>query len=150
MAFEGDDTILPFQLTHSWPLFEQHERFDHGRLFQPRVRLATEMQLPRGIGTWECDLKTESLNWSEDVFDLFGLPRGAAVTRAETVALYAESSRAAMERLRAYSIKHRRGFTLDAEILPVKGSSRWMRLIAMPVCVDNRVVRLRGIKQGLR
>ncbi len=52
-----------------------------------------------------------------------------------------------MERLRAYAIKHRRGFTLDAEIRPDRGDRRWMRLLAAPVCEGGRVVRLHGLKQ---
>jgi len=68
------------------------------------------------------------------------------VGRREVVALYAEDSRAIMERLRAYAIKHRRGFTLDAEIRPALTGSRWMRLIAAPVCEGGRVVPLQGLK----
>jgi PAS domain-containing protein len=143
----------PLPLTHSWPLFEQHKRFDLGCLLDASgeedagpVPDQAVAAMP-GIGTWECDLRDNSLLWSESVFDLFGLPRDAAITRGEIVALYAEPSRASMESLRAYAIKHRRGFTLDAEIMPVQGPRRWMRLIAMPVCIGPRVVRLRGIKR---
>ena len=60
-----------------------------------------------------------------------------------------ESSRAAMDRLRAFSIKHKRGFTLDVEIRPASGERRWMRLITAPICIDNQVVRLHGIKLAL-
>jgi hypothetical protein len=54
-----------------------------------------------------------------------------------------------MERLRAYSIRHARGFTLDAEIRPAIGGRRWMRLICAPVIEENRVVRLHGLKLAL-
>ena len=94
----------------------------------------------------ECDLGDDSLIWSGGVYDIFGLPRGAAVSRDEAVALYAEDSRARMERLRSYAIRHRRGFTIDAEIRPASGQVRWMRLIAAPVCEGERVVRLHGLK----
>ena len=80
---------------------------------------------------------------------MFGLPRGASVARADAIALYSEHSRVAMERLRAYAIRHRRGFTLDAEIKPAQGDPRWMRLVAMPVCTGARVVALHGFKQAL-
>ncbi|HWW56800.1 MAG TPA: hypothetical protein VN047_07910 [Sphingopyxis sp.] len=50
------------------------------------------------------------------------------------------------EKLRAYAIRHRRGFTLDAEIRPVHAAPRWMRLIAAPVCIEDRAVRLQGLK----
>ena len=51
-----------------------------------------------------------------------------------------------MEKLRAYAIKHRRGFTLDVEIKPAQAACRWMRLVAAPVCVGDEVVRLQGLK----
>lgn len=141
-------------LTHSWPLFEQHQRFDLGLVLEDQHHaLAPEhdpgLLAARGTGLWECNLQDNALSWTAGVFDLFGLPRGVAIERDEITALYAESSRAAMERLRAHAIKHRRGFTLDAEILPVNGPPRWMRLIAAPVCVGRQVVRLHGIKQDV-
>ncbi len=76
----------------------------------------------------------------------FGFPRGAAVTRDESAAVYCEGSRAVMEKLRAYAIRHRRGFTLDVEIEPAQAPRRWMRLIAEPVCAGDTVVRLQGLK----
>ena len=80
------------------------------------------------------------------VYDLFGLPRGAALSRADVVAMYCEGSRAAMERLRAHAIAHRRGFTLDIEIGPALDRSRWIRLIAAPICEGDTVVGLHGLK----
>jgi PAS domain-containing protein len=142
-------------LTHSWPLFEQHQRFDLGCLLEERSDAPVasehhpELLATRGIGLWECTLSDNALSWTDGVFDLFGLPRGAVLARDEVAALYAEPSRAAMERLRAHAIKHRRGFTLDAEIVPVIGPPKWMRLIAAPVCVGRQVVRLHGIKQDV-
>src|SRR3546814_6392381 len=103
----------------------------------------------RGIGLWECDLADNSLTWSNEVYDIFGLPRGACVSREETLALYCDESRVVMEALRAYAIKHRRGFTLDVEIRPSLTRRRWMRLIAAPICEGNHVVRLRGSKQAI-
>jgi PAS domain-containing protein len=62
------------------------------------------------------------------------------------VSLYCPDSRQAMEQLRAHAIKHRRGFTVDAEIRRPDGEHRWMRLSAMPVLDGGLVMRLRGTK----
>lgn len=146
---------LPLPLTHSWPLYEQRRRFDLGQTFDEPIDVFADPELQRARLTaehgcfWECDLTDNALTWTAGVFDLFGLPRGAAVKRDEVAALYAEPSRAAMERLRAHAIKHRRGFTLDAEIVPVRGPRRRMRLIAAPICVGGRAVRLHGLKLDL-
>lgn len=144
----------PLPVHHSWPLYERDRFFELGLLHGnealdpvPDLDTIVAPMRPARLGEWECDLTDNNrLTWSDDVFDIFGIPRGAAVTREESVALYCEPSRAAMEKLRAYAIKHRRGFTLDVEIKPVQAPRRWMRLIAAPVCADDRVIRLHGLK----
>jgi PAS domain-containing protein len=142
----------PLPLHHSWPLIGPGHHFDLGHLFDGDARGAIdpvrdEFMLRRHrIGRWACDLADERLTWSDEVHDLFGFPRGAIIPRADAVACYAEPSRAAMERLRRYAIRHRRGFTLDAEIITALGERRWMRLVAAPVFGDGRVVALSGLK----
>jgi PAS domain-containing protein len=145
---------VPLELSHSWPLFEQARHFDLGCILNsaaidaisPANIGALELQ---HAGVWECALSDNSLIWSGGVYDLFGIPRGAQVTRDEAVALYCEESRAAMERLRAHAIKHRRGFTIDVEIRPAVGENRWMRLIAAPLFDGEQPVRLHGLKLAL-
>jgi PAS domain-containing protein len=138
-------------LHNSWTIFEQGRHFDLGCVLSCAVTDIIEPARvgelgPHHAGLWECDLADNALTWSGGVYDIFGLPRGAQVARDEIVALYCEGSRAAMERLRAHSIKHRRGFTLDVEINPATGERRWMRLIGAPVCEGGKVVRLHGLK----
>lgn len=146
----------PLPLHHSWPLFERERRFDLGRVLERSetafstavLSPADEQELARsGIGRWECDLADNALTWSVGIYDIFGFPRSAFVRREQAVALYCEDSRAVMERLRAYAIKHQRGFTFDAQIRQISTGRRWMRLSAAPVCEGNRVVRLQGLKQ---
>jgi PAS domain-containing protein len=142
---------LPLPLNHSWPLYELSQHFELGCVLSSAV---TDLVQPAVVGElgihhagcWECDLSDNSLIWSGGVYDIFGIPRGANISRDEIVTLYVEESRAAMERLRSYAIRHKRGFTLDVAIRPVVGGQRWMRLIGAPVCKGDRVVALHGLK----
>ena len=142
---------LPITLVHSWPLWEQARHFELGQVLNCAV---TDIIAPSAVGDlglhhagcWECDLSDQSLIWSGGVHDIFGLPRGVTVRRDEAVAFYGEDSRAKMERLRSYAIRHKRGFTLDVDIRAAVGETRWVRLIAAPVCDGNRVARLHGLK----
>ena len=146
----------PLPLHHSWPLFERARHFDLGWVDRQGIRPPADMAIGAvdeseamthaGVGAWHCDLAGDSLSWSPTVYDLFGLPRGATVAREDAVALYCEGSRAAMERLRAHAIAHRRGFTLDVEISPARAETRWVRLIAAPLCEGEAVVGLHGYK----
>ena len=138
-------------LHHSWPLFERSKHFELGHVLNSSATDALEPAEVGALGSphagvWECDLIDNSLLWSGGVYDIFGLPRFAKVSRNEAIALYSEKSRVEMERLRAYAIRHKRGFTLDVEILPAVGNRRWMRLIAAPVLDGEHAVRLHGLK----
>jgi PAS domain-containing protein len=141
-------------LAHTWPLFEQGRHFDLGCVLNSAVIDVLQPQQIGGLnlhhaGCWECDLSDNSLTWSGGVYDIFGLPRGAKITREQSVIHYCADSRAKMEQLRAYSIRHQRGFTVDVEIRAAMGETRWMRLIAAPVCDGDRVVRLHGLKLAI-
>jgi PAS domain-containing protein len=136
-----------------WPVDVRAHRFFMGRILDCSAADINQCadqhgRASDGIGRWECDLADNSLTWSDEVYDIFGLPRGARIDRNEAVTYYCDHSRAEMERLRAYAIEHNRSFILDAELKPGHGQSRrWMRLLAVPICENGRVVRLRGLKQ---
>lgn len=143
--------VEPIFLNHSWPLWEQSRQFELGHVLNSAiVDMIQPIEIgglgPHHAGCWECDLADNSLIWSGGIYDIFGFPRGLKVDRDMAVSLYSEESRARMERLRAYAIKHKRGFTLDAEIRPEIGGHRWIRLICAPVCNGDRVERLHGLK----
>lgn len=141
----------PLALEHTWPLTDLPGRFELDFVLSCAV---TDITSPpdvgelnwHHVGCWECDLSDNSLTWSAGVYDIFGLPRDSNINREECVTFYCEESRIKMERLRAYAIKHRRGFTLDVDIRSAVGEERRIRLIAAPICRDNRVVRLHGLK----
>src|SRR3546814_5697723 len=96
--------LLP--LYHSWPLFECGQRFNLDQAVDwavpdlsgaPVLKAEGQEFARRGIGLWECDLADNSLTWSNEVYDIFGLPRGACVSREETLALYCDESRRSEE-----------------------------------------------------
>lgn len=102
-----------------------------------------------GIGAWQCDLRTEALAWTAGVFELFGLPRQTKLGRQDTVAMYEEESREAMERLRADAIARQGRFSLDAQIVRADGERRWMRLTAATRSANGRATHLYGLKQDI-
>lgn len=137
---------------NSWPLWDQGQHFDLGRILDCAV---TDAIIPGAVGIigmhhsglWEYDLGTDQLTWSGGVYDIFGLPRGSNISRETALSQYCEESRAKLEYLRAYALRHRRGFTLDVDIRATSfGANRRMRIIAAPVCSGVTPVRLHGLK----
>lgn len=140
----------PLPLNHSWPLYALREHLSPV-LLDPAIARNDAALAERGLGLWFCDLKDNSLRWTAGVYDIFGLERDSIVPRPLAASLYTPDSREPMERLRAYAIRHKRGFTLDVDIDQADGTGRCaMRLIAAPVLdAAGNVIALHGVKQML-
>lgn len=101
------------------------------------------------IGVWECDLETGQLTWTDTVYDIFGIPRGAPIDRETALQLYEPGSRREMERLRAEAINAGTGFDLEIQIVPTASAVRWVRLTALVEKEAGRSVRIFGTKQDI-
>ncbi|PNU06615.1 GGDEF domain-containing protein [Novosphingobium guangzhouense] len=102
-----------------------------------------------GLSAWSCDLASEQLQWTDGVFDIFGLARDTHFERRDTVALYCEESREIMLRLRAQAIETCSGFSMEAQIRQPGGDIRWLRLAANTRMENGRAVQLYGMKQDI-
>jgi diguanylate cyclase (GGDEF)-like protein len=101
------------------------------------------------IGVWECSLPDESLAWTDVVYDIFDMPRGAALHRGELLKCYPDESARELNKLRSNAIAQCSGFSLDTEIVTFKGNRRWIRITATVESVDGVAVRIFGIKQDI-
>jgi hypothetical protein len=139
--------------TYVYSLFQEEPvgTFADGHIFVNAPDLVDAEQDPLA-GYWRCDIAhDEKLSWSEKVYSLFGLPAGTPVTRDWAVARYTKPSRTALERVRNYALSRKMGFILDAAIRPEGGSSRWIRVLAIPIFAkqSGRVVGVHGLKRPL-
>lgn len=101
---------------------------------------ATPQRLLPIHARWECDLSDDSLNWSDGVYDLFGIERGVPVTRESIVSMYSAESREELRRLRDAAIAECGSFTFEAKIRRPDGQLRWIRVTA-DVEAENGVAR---------
>ena len=122
---------------------EQAVSLAHSRKIFDRASAAAR------IGVWECSLPDETLHWTDVVYDLFDLPRGALPDRQRTLACYPPECRKALEVMRSRAIEERSGFALDCEITTFAGRNRWIRITATVECEDGVPVRIFGMKQDI-
>ena len=100
-------------------------------------------------GTWACDLSNDRLSWTSGVYDIFGLPIDAAVDRRQTLEMYTEPSREALQRVRKQAIATGGVFTLDAQIVRTDGELRWMRINGEVIRPAGASPVLHGMKQDV-
>lgn len=138
----GDGARTPAVASGEGPLEQAGAIARYKKMYERSSALAR-------IGVWECDLATEALTWTDGVYDLFELPRGSPIDRGTALALYDESSRLEMERLRDRTIRDGGSFTLDIRVRTAKGNPRWIRLTGDVEREDGRSVRIFGTKQDI-
>ncbi|PSH68130.1 GGDEF domain-containing protein [Phyllobacterium brassicacearum] len=122
---------------------EQTAELAHSRKIFDRSSAAAR------IGVWECSLPSETLQWTDVVYDIFDLPRGSPLDRSEIVRYYSEDSSKELHMRRSKALEERSGFSMDAEIITPKGNRRWMRLTATVECEEGIPVRIFGMKQDI-
>ncbi len=101
------------------------------------------------LGMWECDLTTETLQWSDGTYDMFDIPRDMPLVRNQTLTCYPAESLEKLEAIRSRAIAQRKDFNLDAEIVTPKGKHRWIRITAVVDCAGHHPIRLFGFKQDI-
>ena len=128
---------------------EPARTFSEGYVFTSAPDLTSAKRDPAN-GYWHCAIaEHDKLTWSEKVYELFGLPAGAQIERDWAVGRYTERSRNALERVRKYALSRDFGFILDAEIASSGSGGLWIRVLAVPIVSDGRVVALHGLKRAL-
>ena len=101
------------------------------------------------IGLWECDLRTETLQWSGGTYDMFDIPRDTPLRRGQALVRYPAESLKTLETIRSRAIAERSGFNLDTRIITPAGGHRWIRITATVECGGDRPKRLFGLKQDI-
>lgn len=101
------------------------------------------------VGVWSCDLSDDKLSWTSGVFDLFGLPIDTTLDRQQTVKMYTEDSREALETVRTQTIAQGGNFHLDTSIVRPDGEMRWMRISGELIRPAGGPPKLQGLKQDV-
>lgn len=101
------------------------------------------------VGAWSCNLSDNRLSWTSGVYDIFGIPHETAFDRRQTLEMYTEESRDAVERHRAEAIARGGSFTLDTQVRRPDGEMRWMRIHGEMVRRAGAAPILHGLKQDV-
>ena len=101
------------------------------------------------IGVWEYDLLNGHLTWTNMVYDIFGIDRGAPIDRETALELYEPHSRYELERIRTDAINAGTSFALDIQIKRKDGEVRWVRVTAQVEQEAGTSVRIFGTKQDI-
>ena len=111
------------------------------------IRMAGRVTQTAG---WAVDLRDGRLSWTDEVFDILGVPRGETPPLSSAAELYLEPGRsqlvAAIERCAEEGVP----FDLESEIRTPGGRPMWVRVVAEPERdASGAIVRVAGAFQDI-
>ena len=117
------------------------DRWD--RQFREAERLA-------GVGSWRLDLATATVEWSEQVFEIFGLPQSQGTPELEAVlAHYPLKDREILMEGMDRAIESGATYDLETDIVDARGVRRRIRNVGKVELVDGAPVAIISVCQDI-
>lgn len=110
----------------------------HGRL--------VEAQQVAHIGSWEWDIVTNSIWWSDEMYRVYGLPIGCAITYEQYIGMVHPDDRAMVQEIVSRSGRTGEPFTFEHRAVTPDGTERVLHSRGRVISDDGgRAIRMLGI-----
>jgi two-component system, cell cycle sensor histidine kinase and response regulator CckA len=119
-------------------------------LRETEVKLIEAHQLAH-IGVWEWDAASDTVTWSEELYNIAGLnPKQPAPTYAEHPNIYTKESFTRLSEAVDESLKKGTDYQLELELVRPDGTIRWTYAFGGPKYDNNgKIIGLHGILQDI-
>ncbi len=113
------------------------------RRSEERLRLTYQAA---GLGAWEWSIEENTVYWSPEYREIYGLPADAAPSFAQGIAVVVEEDRAAVHAAMRAALEERVEFRSEHRIRHPAHGLRWVQTIGRPICDEaGRPVRVAGV-----
>ena len=121
------------------------------RAAQEKIRRQRNLleQTQRLAGSWDINLESEALTWSDEVYRIHELEPGTEVELEDGINFYAPEARPVIREAVTRAIEEREPWDLELPFVTAKGNRRWVRVVGAPVIEGDEVVKVTGAFQDV-
>lgn len=102
------------------------------------------------VGGWEYDLISESIRWTPEVYNIYGLEEGNGdVDLKQAMSYYDAEDREKLEAMIAKAIDDGEPYDLELKLFSADKKEKWVRTTCKPIRVYDRTVKLFGTIQDI-
>jgi len=101
-----------------------------------------------GLGSWRLDLAASAVEWSDQIYAIYGLPPGGTPPLDEAMDYFPEGDRAMVSDALAGAAEGR-PFEYECDFVTARGEHRRVHCIGEPEMVDGRPVAVIGVFQDV-
>lgn len=102
-----------------------------------------------GLGSWRLSLPERVLEWSDNVYEIYGLPKGEVPPLDGALGFYPAAERLRVEVAVGNAIANGESFDLELDFLTAHGEQRRVRTIGELEMVDGQPAALLGVFQDV-
>ena len=142
-----------------WLSWTSHSSIEDGLVYAAAKNITEEKELWRlnkqafklsKVGSWEYDMITGELYWSDEVFDLHDMEPGAIVPNVETaINYYKEEHKAYVAGVISKSLTDEVPLDYEAIIISIKNKEKWVRVLGTPEFFEGKCVKFIGSFQDI-
>jgi PAS domain S-box-containing protein len=125
------------------------ERREREQELERTVDLLDRTQSMADVAGWVVDAETLELTWTDQLFELLGLPVGEEPPLDEALEFYHPEDRPRIEAAIEAAISGAEPFDLDLRVVRADDEVRWVRTVGEPVVIDGEVETFRGTFQDI-
>jgi PAS domain S-box-containing protein len=125
------------------------EQVERERELERTVDLLERTQSMADVAGWVVDAETLELTWTDQLFELLGLPVGEEPPLDEALEFYHPEDRPRIEAAIEAALSEGEPFDLDRRVVRANDEVRWVRTVGEPVVVDGEVETFRGTIQDI-
>lgn len=144
---ESQKTTLKALASHVVDLFELRKKNLELEVLSAQYR---DVQRMSKTGGWELDASTGQISWSDEIYEIYQVPRDSKPQLAECLKFYAPKDRERMSQLYRTSLVSGESFDSEFEFTDATGKAKWIRIIGKGQRFpDGRIQKLLGTFQDI-
>ncbi|TRX47187.1 PAS domain S-box protein [Fulvivirga sp. M361] len=102
-----------------------------------------------GMGTWEIDLLTQDLYWSDKVYEIHGIAPGTKLDTSKGISFFRKDFQPVIQQAVHNAIEKGERYNLELVLVNQKGEEIWVNAIGLPVVENGKTIKLRGLFQDI-
>ena len=125
-------------------------RRKHVEIRGRQVDLFTKAQEIANVGAWEYTKQTETLHWTDQVYEIYGLSPETQITTEDAINAYHPADQADIQEAFERAVDDGESYDLELRLIDTNDERRWVRTRGEPQFDSNGdVVRVRGTIQDI-
>lgn len=125
------------------------EKYERRRRMERQNDLFANAQDLANVGGWEYDVRADEHIWTDQVYDIYGLPKSFDPTVQEGIAHYHPEDRPTIREVFTRAVEEGEPYDVELRLISEEGEQRWVRTRGVPQFEDGEVVRVRGSIQDI-